>query len=281
MPFAVTAVDRTGVNTDKTMGHHVTWSELAGVAPYLHNLGGNAPIGAHETQPEPGSLGHYLQQLGSLPSPRKATYLASILETAGVLEYDHNNGGAKRVRLLPPFAPGSGESDSYAEPPAPKDFAPPATPAVSAGLAHHTTEAEIRSDAGLVERAIRQTLVSGHTLLTPGRGDPPQERSPFVVQIDGAGIRTDKTGNHTITWTELEGVVPYLNAYNGIAEIGAARRPANRDTLQSYLQQGGVQLSRASYVAAILEAARVVGYDHNNGKAKRIRLLPPFAPDRR
>ena len=107
MPFVVTAVDRTGINTDKTMGHHITWSELAGVAPYLHNLGGNAPIGAHETQPEPGSLGHYLQQLGSLPSPRKATYLASILETAGVLEYDHNNGGAKRVRLLPPFAPDS------------------------------------------------------------------------------------------------------------------------------------------------------------------------------
>ena len=107
MPFAVTAVDRTGVNTDKTMGHYVTWSELAGVSPYLHRLGGSALIGAHETQPEPGSLGHYLQQLGSLPSPRKATYLASILETAGVLEYDHNNGGAKRVRLLPPFAPDS------------------------------------------------------------------------------------------------------------------------------------------------------------------------------
>ena len=105
MPFAVTAVDRIGINTDKTMGHHITWSELAGVAPYLHRLGGSALIGAHETQPEPGSLGHYLQQLGSLPSPRKATYLASILETAGVLEYDHNNGGAKRVRLLPPFAP--------------------------------------------------------------------------------------------------------------------------------------------------------------------------------
>ena len=108
MPFAVTAVDRTGINTDKTMGHHITWSELAGVSPYLHRLGGSALIGAHETQPEPGSLGHYLQQLGSLPSPRKATYLASILETAGVLEYDHNNGGAKRVRLLPTFAPDRG-----------------------------------------------------------------------------------------------------------------------------------------------------------------------------
>ena len=134
-------------------------------------------------------------------------------------------------------------------------------------------------EMGPVELAVREVLGLGYTFQTPGRGDPPQGRIPFVVQIDDAGIRTDKTGNHIITWTELEGVVPYLNACNGIAEIGAARRPANRDTLQIYLQQGGVQLSRANYVAAILEAARVVGYDHNNGKAKRIRLLPPFALD--
>ena len=133
-------------------------------------------------------------------------------------------------------------------------------------------------EMGPVELAVREVLGRGYAFQTPGTGDPPQRRIPFVVQIDDAGIRTDKVGNYTITWTELEGVVPYLNDRNGTAEIGAVRSTAKPDTLQSYLQQDGIRLSRASYVAAILEAARVVGYDHNNGKAKRIRLLPPFAP---
>lgn len=133
------------------------------------------------------------------------------------------------------------------------------------------------NEMGPVELAVRDVLGRGYAFRTPGRGDPPQKRCPFVVQFDGAaGIRTDKTGNHTITWTELEGVVPYLNDRNGTAEIGAARRTAKPDTLQSYLQQDGIRLSRASYVAAILEAAGVVEYDHN-GRAKRVRLLPPFA----
>ena len=104
--FAVTAVDETGIGTDKTMGHYITWPELAGVVPYLQRLGG-APIGAHETQPAPDTLGDYLLQLGSLPSPRKVSYLVPVLETAGILEYDHNNGRAKRVRLRPPFGSGS------------------------------------------------------------------------------------------------------------------------------------------------------------------------------
>lgn len=101
--FAVTAVDEIGINTDKTMGHYITWPELAGVVPYLQSLGGGAPIGARETQPDPDTLGHYLHQLGSRPSPRKVSYLVPVLEAAGVLEYDHNNGKAKRIRLLPPF----------------------------------------------------------------------------------------------------------------------------------------------------------------------------------
>ena len=104
--FAVTAVDETGIGTDKTMGHYITWPELAGVVPYLRRLGGGAPIGARETQPDPDTLGDYLHQLGSLPSPRKVSYLVPVLETAGILEYDHNNGRAKRVRLRPPFGSG-------------------------------------------------------------------------------------------------------------------------------------------------------------------------------
>lgn len=277
--FVITELGVSGVRIDK-IGPRITWQELEGAVPFLRGMGGVAKVVGGPNEPAPGSLAYYLRD--AKPGPRKVSYLAPILVVAGVVEYSHVPGSrAKHVRLLPPFASGSGESGSYAEPPAPKDFALPGTPGVSAGRAHHTTEAEIRSDAGLVERAIRQTLVSGHTLLTPGIGDPPQRRIPFVVQIDDAGIRTDKTGNYIITWTELEGVVPYLNDRNGTAEIGAVRSTAKPDTLQSYLQQGGIRLSRASYVAAILEAARVVGYDHNNGKAKRIRLLPPFAPDRR
>ena len=104
--FAVTAVDETGISTDKTMGHYITWPELAGVVPYLRRLGDSAPIGAHETQPAPDTLGDYLHQLGSLPSPRKVSYLVPVLEAAGVLEYDHNNGRAKGVRLRPPFGSG-------------------------------------------------------------------------------------------------------------------------------------------------------------------------------
>ena len=133
------------------------------------------------------------------------------------------------------------------------------------------------NEMGPVELAVRDVLGRGSAFQTPGSGYSQKRRRPFVVQIDGgAGIRTDKTGAHIITWPVLEGVVPYLNARNGAAEIGAARGTAKPDTLQSYLRQGGTQLSRASYVAAILEAAGVVEYDHNNGKAKRIRLLPPF-----
>ena len=192
--------------------------------------------------------------------------------------------------------------DSSAEPPASQDVGTPATPAASAGQAHRTAEAEtrndtglvarvrrrlrpsaapateIRSDTGLVEQAIRQTLVSECILLTPGAGYPPRNQQKFAVTaISDTGIKIDKLGQE-IRCDVLEGAVSNIRNVGGEVPIGGKQGWADPGTLERFLQDARGNNTRTStYAAPILVECGVAEYVPAPG-AKRIRLLPPFLP---
>ena len=166
--------------------------------------------------------------------------------------------------------------DSSAAPPAPKDFSPPATPPASTGQTHRTTGAEMINDTGSVERPIRQTLVSGCILLTPGAGYPPRNQQTFeVTAISNVGIKIDKLGQE-IRFDVLERVVSNVRNAGGDVLIGGKQDWADPGTLERFLQDARGNNTRTStYAAPILVECGVAEYVPAAG-AKRIRLLPPF-----
>ena len=163
-------------------------------------------------------------------------------------------------------------NDSSAEPPAPKDFGPPA----STRQAHRTTGAEMSSDSGSVERAIRQTLDNGYILLTPGRGYPPLKQQPFeVTAITNTGIKVNRL-QQEIRFNILERVVPNVRNAGGEVPVGSKQGWADPGTLERFLQDARGNNTRTStYAAPILVECGVAEYVPAAG-AKRIRLLPPF-----
>ena len=167
-------------------------------------------------------------------------------------------------------------NDSSAVPPAPKDFSPPATPAASVGQAHRTTGAETSNDTRSVEQAIRQTLVSGHILLTPGAGYPPRNQQKFAVTaISDTGIKIDKLGQE-IRCDVLESAVSNIRNAGGEVPVGSKQGWADPGTLERFLQDARGNNTRTStYAAPILVECGVAEYVPAAG-AKRIRLLPPF-----
>ena len=167
-------------------------------------------------------------------------------------------------------------NDSSAAPPAPQDFSPPATPAASARQAHRTTGAETSNDTRSVERAIRQTLDSGHILLTPGAGYPPRNQQKFAVTaISDTGIKIDKLGQE-IRCDVLESAVSNIRNAGGEVPVGSKQGWADPGTLERFLQDARGNNTRTStYAAPILVECGVAEYVPAAG-AKRIRLLPPF-----
>ena len=170
-------------------------------------------------------------------------------------------------------------NDSSAEPPAPKDFGPPATPAASAGQAHRTTGAETSNDTGSVERAIRQRLVSGCILLTPGKGYPPQNQQVFeIIAVSSTGIKINKL-KQEIRFDVLERVVSNVRNAGGDVLIGGKQGWADPGTFERFSQDARGNNTRTStYAAPILVECDVAEYVPAAG-AKRIRLLPPFTGD--
>ena len=169
--------------------------------------------------------------------------------------------------------------DSSAEPPVTQGFGPPASPAASAEQAHRTTGAEMSNDTGSVERAIRQRLVSGCILLTPGAGYPPRNQQPFeVTAISNVGIKIDKLGQE-IHFDVLRRVVSNVQNAGGDVLIGGKQGWADPGTLERFLQDARGNNTRTStYAAPILVECGVAEYVPAAG-AKRIRLLPPFTGD--
>lgn len=105
--FTATPCDRF-VNISPITKQYVTWEILEGVVPYMLERDGIIEIGAkNSADSKPDTLDSYLKSSYSV-SMRTATYVAPILEKAGVVCYHQVAGKqAKHIRLLPPFLPGN------------------------------------------------------------------------------------------------------------------------------------------------------------------------------
>lgn len=134
---------------------------------------------------------------------------------------------------------------------------------------------------GAVERAVRQALGSGCTLLTPGRGYPPSNQKRFaIIAMNGEGIGIDRDVP-SITWRGLEQVVLDVRNQGSPVRIGAVHGIPEPDTLEAYLMDAlDTQTSTASYAASILESVGIVEYAKiADIQAMHIRLLPPYTTD--
>jgi hypothetical protein len=111
---------------------------------------------------------------------------------------------------------------------------------------------------GVVEQAIRGTVLSGTHLATPARG------APFsVARLDDRAmvlLLGQKEAWTPLAWECLEGIVPFL-AGRGWVEIGTKYDTrADPATLDGYLK-GYLKRATAGWVAAVLEHAGVVEVD--------------------
>lgn len=92
------------VNISSITKQYVTWEILERVVPYMLERDGIIEIGAkNSVDSKPDTLDSYLKSSYEV-SMRTATYVAPILEKAGVVCYDQVAGSrARHIRLLPPF----------------------------------------------------------------------------------------------------------------------------------------------------------------------------------
>lgn len=83
--FSITAIDDNGVRVDKIKGVNLKWPALEGIVPYLAGSG-NVKIGAKkDVKGDPGTLDAYLKD--NVSPTMTASYVAAMLEQAGVVEY--------------------------------------------------------------------------------------------------------------------------------------------------------------------------------------------------
>ena len=116
------------------------------------------------------------------------------------------------------------------------------------------------ASTGPVEKAIRSSVHEGQVLHTPSRG------APFTVErIDAKGVvlLLGKGQWWTrISWTCLEGVVPYIRHHGGIVDIGGQHVTEGRPgTLDGYLK-GCIKRTTAGWVAVLLKTAGVLEIVH-------------------
>ena len=97
------APDAQFVSISQISKQYVTWEILEGVVPYMQERDGIIEIGAkNSAHSEPDTLDRYLKSSYGV-ALRTATYVAPILEKAGVVCYHQVGRQAKHIRLLPPF----------------------------------------------------------------------------------------------------------------------------------------------------------------------------------
>lgn len=96
--FSITSIDDGGIRVDKIQGVYIKWPALEGIVPYL--LGrSNVKIGARkDVNGETGTLDAYLKD--NVSPTMTASYVAAMLEQAGVVEYVHQR--PMGVRLAQP-----------------------------------------------------------------------------------------------------------------------------------------------------------------------------------
>ena len=112
---------------------------------------------------------------------------------------------------------------------------------------------------GPVEIAIRATVHEGDCLTTP------TQSKPFcVAKMSGHGIVLEFGEKRTatpFTWACLEGVLPFLEKHGRVPITGSGMsQDIVQGTLDAYLKRY-VNRFTASYIAALLEKARVVTID--------------------
>ena len=109
----------------------------------------------------------------------------------------------------------------------------------------------------------------------------PTGRSSFEIQsFNDDGIEIDKL-TQRIKWSVLDGVPDFMASHGGEIEIGAIHKGwGEPGTLERFLKDGmGNQLSRASYVAPLLEEAGVCEILPKEGnESQRIRLKLGWRP---
>ena len=132
----------------------------------------------------------------------------------------------------------------------------------------------MNSKGNRVQDAIRSCLRPGVVLCTPGRPKPFEIKS-----FHDEGLKVDKL-TQRVRWDVLDDVPAYMARFHGgeIA-IGATHSGwADEGTLERFLQDGHCnQISRASYVASILDASDVCDILPKEGKEKqRIQLKPEW-----
>jgi hypothetical protein len=107
-----------------------------------------------------------------------------------------------------------------------------------------------------VESAIRESIGPGQVLLTPSR------KKPFTIdRVDNDGIVLllgAKEAPTRITWSCLEGAVPFIRAHGKELLIGGRYDvEGNPGTLDEWLK-GCINRSTAGWVAVVLETAGIV-----------------------
>ncbi len=110
--------------------------------------------------------------------------------------------------------------------------------------------------ARTVELAIRESIGTGQELQTPSR------KKPFIVaRLDGDGmvlLLGAKRAATRLTWSCLEGIVPFIQGHGGEVPIGGRHDvEGNPGTLDEWLK-GCVNRTTAGWVAVVLETAGIV-----------------------
>ena len=96
--------DQRGLEVSK-LTQLVSWETLNGVPHYMASLGGEIPIGATNGQADPCTLEWFLQKMHR-NTTRRGTYVAPILEAAGVVDIlPRLHGDKQRVRLRKEWLP--------------------------------------------------------------------------------------------------------------------------------------------------------------------------------
>lgn len=130
--------------------------------------------------------------------------------------------------------------------------------------------------AGVVERAVRASIGVGDELRTPSQG------APFIVKsFDRRGVVLLLGKQQTptpITWTVLEGVVPFLEGRGWVPIGGVYDTHADDRTLDGYLKRH-IKRATAGWVAVLLEKAGVLRIDRE--RPARVQLIVESIPDSR
>jgi len=95
--FTIDTIEDLGIRVSK-LTQRITWEELENVPQYMTSCGNIMQIGATKGEAKPDTLEECLRQTSG-GKTMKASYVASILESADIVKIDRNN-RPMRIRLI-------------------------------------------------------------------------------------------------------------------------------------------------------------------------------------